>query len=90
MAHKWSLPVRVVVAGQQPVQVQAERLRAVSVFIERVLHLGELPPYYPKADNWELRDADGRLIDPGIKVADAEAIREGATLYLNPRAGVGA
>jgi hypothetical protein len=37
---------------------------------------------------WELRTADGRLLELGVSIEDA-GITEGATLYLNPRAGAG-
>ena len=40
------------------------------------------------AENWELRDRDGRLIDSGILIRDS-GIVDGATFYLNPHAGWG-
>lgn len=84
MSNKWSVAVTVIVSGR-PVAVRAERLRTVRIFINRVIETAEAAP-----SDYELRDLDGGLIDPGILVKDATAIRTGAMLYLNPRAGVGA
>ena len=39
-------------------------------------------------DNWELRDGSGTVIDMGTKIAQS-GIKEGATLFLNLKAGVG-
>ena len=39
-------------------------------------------------ENWELRDGSGTVIDMGIKIAQS-GIKEGATLFLNLKAGVG-
>ena len=38
--------------------------------------------------NWELRDGSGQVIDMGKKIAEL-GIEEGATLFLNLKAGVG-
>ena len=38
--------------------------------------------------NWELRDGAGNVVDMGTKIAQSD-IKEGATLYLNLKAGVG-
>lgn len=40
------------------------------------------------ADKWELRDDAGNIIDTGKKVG-ALGIKEGSTLFLNLKAGVG-
>ena len=39
-------------------------------------------------ENWELRDGSGQVLDMGTKIARS-GIKEGATLFLNLRAGVG-
>ena len=39
-------------------------------------------------DNWEIRDGSGQVIDMGTKIAQS-GIKEGATLFLNLKAGVG-
>ena len=39
-------------------------------------------------ENWELRDGAGQVLDMGTKIARSD-IEEGATLYLNLKAGVG-
>jgi hypothetical protein len=41
----------------------------------------------PLAD-WELRAEDGTLLDQHLRI-DAAGLREGQTLFLNPRAGAG-
>ena len=38
--------------------------------------------------NWELRDGAGNVVDIGTKIARSD-IKEGATLYLSLKAGVG-
>ena len=38
--------------------------------------------------NWELRDGAGNVVDMGTKIARSD-IKEGATLYLSLKAGVG-
>lgn len=40
------------------------------------------------ASEWELRTSDGALIDQSLKIG-AAGIKDGATLFLNPRAGAG-
>lgn len=40
------------------------------------------------ADNWELRDGAGQVLAMGTKIAQS-SIKEGATLFLNLKAGVG-
>ena len=40
------------------------------------------------ADKWELRDDAGHIIDTGKKIG-ASGIKEGSTLFLNLKAGVG-
>ncbi len=39
-------------------------------------------------ENWELRDSFGTVIDMGAKIAQC-GIKEGATLFLSLKAGVG-
>ena len=39
-------------------------------------------------ENWELRDADGNLLDLNKKIGDY-GFQEKTRLFLNPRAGVG-
>ena len=39
-------------------------------------------------ENWELRDGSGTVIDMGTKIAQS-GIKEGATLFLSLKAGVG-
>ncbi len=88
MSRKWSVPVSVIVMGT-PEKWNAERLRSVRDFINRILANRNVP-HYISVNDFELRDADGNFIDPGPKVKDAPAFQAGATFYLNPRAGVGA
>ncbi len=40
------------------------------------------------ASEWELRTSDGSLLDQTLKAAVA-GVKDGATLFLNPRAGAG-
>ncbi len=37
---------------------------------------------------WELRTADGALVDQGLTI-EAARVADGVTLYLSPRAGAG-
>ena len=39
-------------------------------------------------DNWELRNVDGRVVDRAATLAES-GIKDGATLYLSLKAGVG-
>lgn len=39
-------------------------------------------------ENWELRDASGQIIDTGKKIVES-GIKEGATLFLSLKAGIG-
>ena len=38
--------------------------------------------------NWELRDGSGQILDMGKKIGES-GIKEGMTLFLNLKAGVG-
>lgn len=39
-------------------------------------------------ENWEIRDGSGHIIDMGTKIFQS-GIKEGTTLFLNLKAGVG-
>lgn len=39
-------------------------------------------------EDWELRSSDGALYEPGATI-EAVSIVDGATVYLNPKAGAG-
>ena len=39
-------------------------------------------------ENWEMRDAAGQILDPTRKIEDY-GIAQGATLFLNLKAGIG-
>lgn len=78
-----SLGLSVVVNGEiLPVAV------AITAKCQTILD-AVLTPQMQVAAEWELRDADGRLLEPAVAVA-AYGLAQFSTLYANPRAGVGA
>lgn len=79
------ITITVVVSGQG-VQVSVNPNQKVAQLIKEALHVSGNKGQ--SGEDWELRTANGNLLDPDSKVADA-AITEGITLYLSPKAGAG-
>lgn len=75
-----------IVVNGQAVEVKASTFDEIREAVEQALkdsgNSGQ-----PLAD-WELRDASGQAIDLGKKIGEL-GIEEGATLFLNLKAGVG-
>jgi hypothetical protein len=85
MPSKNEITLNVVVNGQSTeveANVNAPLRTVVNKALQQTSNAGQ------PVENWELRDAAGRVLDPERKVMDSGAV-EGATLFLNLMAGVG-
>jgi Protein of Unknown function (DUF2604)/WXG100 protein secretion system (Wss), protein YukD len=80
-----NITVKVIVSGQ-PTSVTVNRHQKVEHLVREALNQTGNKGQ-PPAD-WELRTADGALIDQNLTI-DAAGIVDGMTLYLSPRAGAG-
>ncbi len=80
-----NIEVVIVVSGQ-PTSVKVNLHQKVEQLVHEALNKSGnegQPPF-----QWELRKADGALIDQSTRVEEA-GISDGATLYLSPMAGAG-
>jgi hypothetical protein len=77
--------LRVVVNGEA-VTVTANRNSPLKTVIPEALHESQNQGQPP--ENWELKDADGNLLDPNRKIEDFQ-FADKATLYLSLRVGIG-
>jgi hypothetical protein len=79
------LDLSVVVNGQ-PTMIQAEPEALLGSIIPKALeqtgNVGQPP------QNWELRDANGNVLDPARKV-ESFGFVSGVVIFLNLRAGIG-
>jgi len=80
-----NITVKVIVSGQ-PTSVTVNRHQKVEHLVREALNQTGNKGQ-PPAD-WELRTADGALIEQNLTI-DAAGIVDGMTLYLSPRAGAG-
>lgn len=85
MANPNELGLKVVVNGQ-PVDLDANLNAPLHALIPKALQQSGNQGQPP--ENWELRDANGQLLDPNKKTGDF-GFKEGTTLFLNLKAGVG-
>jgi len=85
MPNRNEIELKVVVNGQ-PLVVKANVETPVRTLIEHALN--QSGNSGQPISNWELRDADGQIIDPTRKIEDLKLMR-GATLFLNLKAGIG-
>jgi len=86
MAHSGSeIAVKVIVSGQ-PTSVSVHKHQTVEHLVREALNQTGNKGQ-PPAD-WELRTSDGALIEQNLTI-EAAGIVNGATLFLNPRAGAG-
>lgn len=85
MSDRKEIEVRVVVNGR-PVEVKIKVEEHVSRLIEEALNKSGNSGQ--PASNWELRDASGTVLDPARKIESYD-IHQGATLFLNLKAGIG-
>jgi hypothetical protein len=86
MAHAGSeITVKVIVSGQ-PTSVTVHKHQKVEHLVREALNQTGNKGQ-PPAD-WELRTSDGALIEQNLTI-EAAGIVNGATLFLNPRAGAG-
>lgn len=80
-----NINVQVVVSGQAT-DLKVNTNQTIEQLVKEALkesgNKGQPP------SEWELRLPDGTLIDQSLRVADA-GIANGATLFLNPKAGAG-
>ena len=76
----------IVVVNGQPVTVEGNVNAPLIPLIQHALN--ESGNSGQPAENWELRDAAGNVLDPARKLGDT-GIAGGATLFLNLKAGVG-
>lgn len=79
------ISVQVVVSGQATT-IEVNVNQSVEHLVKEALR--ESGNKGQPASDWELRTSDGTLIDQSLTIL-AAGIKEGATLFLNPRAGAG-
>ncbi|MDP9470647.1 MAG: DUF2604 domain-containing protein [Chloroflexota bacterium] len=79
------LTLRIIVNGN-PVAVDANVNAPLRTVVPKALELGQVVGQ--PAENWELRDAAGNLLDLAQKIEDF-GFAEGVTLSLSLKAGVG-
>lgn len=80
-----NITLTVIVSGQ-PVSIMVNPHQKVEHLIREALNESGNKGQAPS--EWELRTADGMLIDDGATIEDA-GIVAGVTLYLSPKAGAG-
>ena len=85
MPSRNQIDLAVVVNGQ-PTTIAANSNAPLRSIIGRVLE--ETGNAGQPAENWELRDANGTLLDISRKIESFD-FASGATLFLNLKAGVG-
>jgi len=77
--------VTVIVSGTEKslsIATQSRCVRLMEAALEAGGHRDD-----PSA--WEMRNADGYLIEPSVRLVDA-GVFDGSVVYLSPRPGVGA
>ncbi len=79
------LTLRIIVNGN-PVAVDANMNAPLRTVVPKALELGQVVGQ--PAENWELRDAAGNLLDLAQKIEDF-SFAAGTTLSLSLKAGVG-
>ena len=85
MAQEQNITLSVIVSGQ-PVGIKANLHQSIEHLVKESLQQSGNKGQ-PPAD-WELRTADGRLLEQSVTFGAAGLV-EGMTLYLSPRAGAG-
>ena len=85
MPSEQSIDVTIVVSGQ-PVRLKVNVHQTIEHLIHEALQQSGNKGQAPS--EWELRREDGTLLDQSSRVADA-GLKDGVTLFLNPRAGAG-
>jgi hypothetical protein len=81
--HK--ITVKVIVSGQPTSVTVSNHQKVVQLVQEALEQTGNKGQ--PPAE-WELRTSDGALVEQNVTI-EAAGIVNGATLFLNPRAGAG-
>lgn len=76
----------VVVVNGQPVRVEANPHAPLQTIVPRALKEAGIVGQPP--ENWELRDANGNLLDLARKI-DTFGFAAGTELFLSLRAGIG-
>jgi len=77
--------VTVIVSGQET-RLTIDNGREVGLLSIKALILAGMEP---EQIGWEMRDADGKLLEQGVRIRDYN-IKNGQVLYLSPKAGTGA
>ena len=85
MSNQKKISITVVVNGQ-PTVVDAVEDDPLSTIVPDALRQTENSGQ--PAENWELRDADGNLLDPAKKIGDY-GFPPKVRLFLNLKAGIG-
>jgi hypothetical protein len=85
MAKDQNITLQVVVSGQ-PTEIKANLHQNIEHLVTEALRASGNKGQ--PSSEWELRTADGTLIDQSIAIG-ASGISDGATLFLSPRAGAG-
>lgn len=85
MSNPNELNITIVVNGQ-PVGVTGNLHAPLRTIMLEALHKSGNSGQ--PIDNWELRDAGGKILDPAQKLEDLH-LQAGATLFLNLKAGIG-
>jgi hypothetical protein len=85
MASKNNIDITVVVSGQN-IKVTVNLHQKVSHLVDEALNNSGNKGQ--PSGSWELRTADGTLIDQSLTIEQA-GITDGITLFLNPHAGAG-
>jgi hypothetical protein len=83
--HGRPIDVTIVVSGE-PHSTAFPLNQRLEQVVRRILNESGNTGQDPSS--WELRDANGMLLDLSLTVSEAGLI-EGATLFLTPRAGAG-
>lgn len=81
--HKKALTI---VVNGQPVEIEANENAPLRSLVGRALELSGNVGQPP--ENWELRDAEGILLDLDKKIKEF-SFPEGVKLFLNLKAGIG-
>jgi hypothetical protein len=86
MAHEDRHIDLVIVVSGQPLPLSVNTSERIEVVVRKALN--DSGNHGQPPDDWELRREDGTLVEQQLTIRDA-GLRDGMTLFLNPRAGAG-
>jgi uncharacterized protein DUF2604 len=81
--HKRNL---VIIVNGVPVEVERNANAPLLSVVEKALH--ESGNVGQPVESWEMRDAQGNILDPSRKIGDFD-FPEGVKLFLSLKAGIG-